>query len=504
MRSLAPSRATPERIVSDPEQIPKARESAFVARPLGLTLWHPPSADRTAPVDRSSGRLRWDSAHRRALLAADLLAAVLGTIVAVGIVGRQALGPTMLVLLPVMALLCRSFGLYDRDNWLLRAKTLDEAPSALMVSTVFAAVVWLADDALIAEPLSKGLFLVLLLGVMASMLSGRAVGRAIAGRVSRAERCLLVSADPFGFERLARLLGLGSGGKAEVALGVVLDRSAIPALADRGLRRLITHHQINRVVIAPDTVDPDSVLDVVREAGDLGVKVSLLPRFSEVLGSAVAFDKLPMGGMLAVRRFELRKSSRLQKRGFDLLAGGVILCLVAPFMLMIAAAIKATSRGPVFFRQTRVGCNGRTFQMLKFRSMVANAEMTKASVRHLNEAEGLFKIPNDPRVTRVGFWMRRTSLDELPQLINVLFGEMSLVGPRPLIVEEDQQIEGWRRRRLSLPPGMTGHWQLLGAARVSLEEMAVIDHLYVANWSLWQDVKCLLRTVPFVVGRQGW
>ncbi len=166
--------------------------------------------------------------------------------------------------------------------------------------------------------------------------------------------------------------------------------------------------------------------------------------------------------------------------------------------------IKLDSRGPVFFRQRRIGGRGDLFLMLKFRSMVKDADAIKGELRDRNEVDGgLFKITNDPRITRVGRFLRRTSLDELPQLLNVLGGSMSLVGPRPLVQDEDALIEGWQRRRLAVKPGMTGMWQIFGSSRIPMNEMVKIDYLYGANWSVWLDLKILLRTVPYVLRRRG-
>jgi lipopolysaccharide/colanic/teichoic acid biosynthesis glycosyltransferase len=207
--------------------------------------------------------------------------------------------------------------------------------------------------------------------------------------------------------------------------------------------------------------------------------------------------------LLGVRRFGLTRSSWVCKRALDLSGTAIGLVLLAPVIPVIAVAIKLDSRGPVLFRQQRVGRGGCVFDMVKFRTMVDGADRRKAMLRERNEAEGLFKIADDPRITRVGRLLRRTSLDELPQLWNVLRGEMSLVGPRPLVIEDDRQVEGWYRRRLDLPPGMTGRWQVLGSARIPLREMVKLDYLYAANWSLWTDVKILLRTLAFVAGRRG-
>jgi exopolysaccharide biosynthesis polyprenyl glycosylphosphotransferase len=274
------------------------------------------------------------------------------------------------------------------------------------------------------------------------------------------------------------------------------------SLADA--RELVRRLKIQRVIIAPHTPGGGDMLDLMRTFGAIGVRVSVIPAMLQVVGSAVEFDDVHGVAVLGVRTFSLTRSSRMVKRAFDLVGALVALVLLSPVMFVIALAVKLTSHGPVFFHQERVGLGGRRFKLLKFRSMVHDAEERKAELESHNQAaEGFFKIADDPRITRVGRMLRRTNLDELPQLLNVLRGEMSLVGPRPLIPTEDQRVVGWHRRRLELTPGMTGHWQVLGSSRVPLDEMVAIDYLYVANWSLWADLKLLLRTIPYVLGWRG-
>jgi lipopolysaccharide/colanic/teichoic acid biosynthesis glycosyltransferase len=205
--------------------------------------------------------------------------------------------------------------------------------------------------------------------------------------------------------------------------------------------------------------------------------------------------------MLGVRPFGLSRSSHMIKRAFDLVATSLGLLAIAPIFALVALAIKLDSKGPVLFRQVRVGRDGRRFWIYKFRSMCVDADEQKERLRAASGGgSGLFKLENDPRITRVGGILRKTSLDELPQLLNVLRGEMSLVGPRPLVIDEDAQVLGLDRSRLHLTPGMTGPWQVLGA-RVPMQEMVGIDYLYVSTWSLWADIKLLLRTVQHVMRR---
>jgi lipopolysaccharide/colanic/teichoic acid biosynthesis glycosyltransferase len=193
------------------------------------------------------------------------------------------------------------------------------------------------------------------------------------------------------------------------------------------------------------------------------------------------------------------------KRTLDVTVSALAIILLIPFWIAIANAIKLDTPGPVLFRQKRIGRNGQAFGMLKFRTMVNGADDQKGSIIHLNEAgDGLFKITRDPRMTRVGKFLRATCLDELPQLLHVLIGQMSLVGPRPLVPEEDERVHGSYRRRLTMRPGITGVWQATGASRwIPLSEMAALDREYVENWSLWWDLAILWRTVPLVFQRSG-
>jgi exopolysaccharide biosynthesis polyprenyl glycosylphosphotransferase len=194
----------------------------------------------------------------------------------------------------------------------------------------------------------------------------------------------------------------------------------------------------------------------------------------------------------------------LVKRAFDLMSSFVALALLSPLLITVAFLVKTTSRGPILFRQTRVGLHGRPFHMLKFRSMVANAEELKAKLAAQNEQGGpVFKIRSDPRITGVGRFIRKYSIDELPQLINVLRGEMSVVGPRPPIPSEVDKYEAWQRRRLSVRPGLTCVWQVSGRNEISFEEWMYLDMQYIDHWSLAQDFQLILKTVPVVLTGRG-
>ena len=414
----------------------------------------------------------------------------------------------------VLVVLARAFGLYGRDEHVLRKGTLDEVPRLLNVAALCSTGLWLAEGLAPAGGLRPGQGPAFVVALFAFLVGARVLARGAVARTTAPERCLVVG-DAASALRLAGHLRHDHV-RAELVGRVPLDqrRAGDPGpasdpvgpavLGEMGaLAGVLVEHRIARVILAPRNSDAEDILDAIRTVKELGIKVSILPRLFEAVESSVEFDDLGAITLLSVRQFGLPGSARAAKRGLDVLGAAVAAVVFAPLMIAIAVAIKATSPGPVVFRQPRIGRDGREFQILKFRSMVDGADALKPGLVHLNEADGLFKISADPRITRVGAFLRASSLDELPQLWNVVRGEMSLVGPRPLVAEDDRRVEGWQRRRLGISPGMTGAWQLLGSSRIPLQEMVKIDYLYIANWSLWADVKILLRTIPYVLARRS-
>lgn len=451
---------------------------------------------------------RREALFRRTLAVADCTALILALLVVVQVAPSLELRPAALAVVLPEVFAAKLLGLYDRDETLLRKTTLEEMPKLFHLATLSTLVIWLGHNLIIVGPFGRVATLVLWATLTLTLPLARVAARAVSLRLAPAERCIVIGDAPT-LRVLNKRLENGSGVNAEI-VGHIDLRDEVLATKDVFAERLVQITQqvrkldADRVIIAPRSADGEEVLDLVRTLRAIGTRVSFVPRVMEVLGTSVEFDDVHGITVMGVRRFHLSRSSALVKRGFDVIVASLLLLVLAPLMAAIVVAITLESRGGILFRQVRVGRRGIPFDMLKFRSMVVNAESLKPSLLALNEAEpGLFKMANDPRVTRIGRLLRKTSLDELPQLINVLRGEMSLVGPRPLVCEEDEQILGWSRRRLDLTPGMTGHWQILGSSRVPLPEMVAIDCVYVTTWSLWTDIKILLRTVPHVLGLRG-
>ncbi len=486
------------------------------ARADGLLQAGPEPANGVLDAGPIAPTRRRDALYRRSLAVADLAAAAMVLVLGVSVLGDDKVTLALVAAVPVVVVVSKVIGLYDRDEQLVRRTTLEEAPALFQVATLYALLMWLGDDLFVEETTKEAAGPALgptqVLGIWGllflAMLATRASARELVRRGTPAERCLVLgSSSPA--EQVDSKFKQARGINATVVGRVPLETgdrepTGPPVLGEVGdVERLLREHAVDRVIIAPSTADTEQLLGAIRLVKSLGVKVSVLPRLFEVVGSSVSFDDVEGLMLLGVPRYGLSKSSQVLKRGVDVVAAALGLLLIAPLLAVIGLAVKLSSPGPVLFRQCRIGKDGREFEMLKFRTMYDGADEEKAELEELNEADGLFKIAEDPRLTRVGRVLRRFSLDELPQLVNVLRGEMSLVGPRPLVVDDDRLVEGLHRRRLDLPPGMTGIWQVLGSARIPLNEMVKIDYLYGANWSLWLDLKILLRTIPHVLGRRG-
>jgi exopolysaccharide biosynthesis polyprenyl glycosylphosphotransferase len=266
----------------------------------------------------------------------------------------------------------------------------------------------------------------------------------------------------------------------------------------------LAHGPLDELIVADSGLDDARLLEIVEAAHRRGVRVRVAPRTTELLierGEYVPGQGVPL--------FELRPpvfagTDWATKRVFDIVVGALIVVVGLPVWLMIAGAIKLTSRGPVLYADSRIGLGERPFRMHKFRTMVQGADHRKDELEGANEAGGaLFKIRDDPRVTPVGRFLRRLSLDEVPNVLNVLRGEMSLVGPRPLPLRDFDRLEPWHRKRYNVLPGMTGLWQVAGRSDLTFDDLVRLDFYYLENWSLWLDVTILFKTPGAVFSQRG-
>jgi len=444
-----------------------------------------------------------DAALQRLLSVADVISACVALVLAVPIAGSDRLTPAAIAILPIVIVASRFLRLHARDELVLAKTTLNEAPALFHLATLYALVTYIGQDAFVDGHLGAGQGLALWAAFLVSSVVFRSGVRRFGVRYAPPERCLIIGdAEAIDTIREKLLIG-GANMNVQVVAGITVDMLPGGEETRQLLAQIVQEQCVHRLIVAVSDLEGDRLLSLVRDMKALGVKVTIKPRLFDVVGSAVVFDDVHGSLFLGVRRFGLTVQQRRVKRAIDVAGSALLLLAAAPLLGLFAALIKLDSRGPVLFRQIRVGRDGRHFRIYKFRTMVADAEERKAALAGRVDRQGLFKLVDDPRVTRFGRLLRRTSLDELPQLFNVLRGEMSLVGPRPLIPVEDEMVGGWHRRRLHLDPGMTGLWQVLGSSRIPLREMLALDYLYIVNWSVWQDVQIMLRTVPFVLRRRG-
>ncbi len=288
----------------------------------------------------------------------------------------------------------------------------------------------------------------------------------------------------------------GAGGEVELA-----QRYPVRPLSK--LPDLLREHIIDEIIFAVDSRRLAELEEIFLLCDEEGVKTRVAVDFFPHVNSQVYLERLGASPLLTFSATPHDEIRLLVKRLTDMLLAGAAAVLLFPVMLLIALLIRLTSPGPAIFRQVRCGLNGRRFVFYKFRSMCQNAEALRAEVEHLSERKLAMKIPNDPRLTGVGRWLRKFSIDEWPQLWNVLKGDMSLVGPRPALPDEVEQYERWQRRRLRMRPGLTCLWAVKGRDRVDFETWMKLDMQYIDQWSLALDWQIMLRTIPQVLSGKG-
>jgi exopolysaccharide biosynthesis polyprenyl glycosylphosphotransferase len=459
---------------------------------------------------------------RRALVAADVVALLVAFIAAEVVVGGGGFGLDtraevilFALTLPGWIVVAKLYGLYDRDDERADHSTVDDLVGVFHMVTLGSWLFFAGARATgLADPdLSKvfGFWIAAIGLVTVSRIVARALCR---GRPAYLQNAVIVGTGEVG-RSVARKIhnhpeyGINVVGFVETDATLRNDSQTLGDARVIGepaqLPVLIPVLDIERVVVALPTDSHEELANLVRPIQDLDVQIDVVPQLFELLGPGVELHTVEGIPLLGLPRARLGPSSMLLKRSTDLILGGLALASLSPLFVLIAIAIKLDSAGPVFFRQIRMGAGDRTFRIFKFRSMIADAEEFKDALAELNRhARGagdarMFKIDGDPRVTRVGRLLRRYALDELPQLLNVIRGEMSLVGPRPLILNEDQYVNDWGRKRLALKPGMTGLWQVLGSSSIPFDEMVKLDYLYVTSWSLSGDLRLVLRTLPIML-----
>jgi exopolysaccharide biosynthesis polyprenyl glycosylphosphotransferase len=414
------------------------------------------------------------------------------------------------VTLPAWVVVFKLYGLYERDARRLSHSTLDDLPSLFHGVLVGCLLLWCWFALAAPAKLTFAAILAFAALAIVLVLTGRVLARGAFVRVASPERVLLIGTGRTSGALIAKMrasasLRLAPIGMVSCGLDVagVLDLPRLGRLGEVDLPRLMLEQRVARVVVADAEVNGARLLHVLRDCKTAAVKVSLLPATCSALGPAVEVDDVQGVTVLGINPSVLSRSARMAKRALDLLGAGLLGVLALPLVAVLAVVVKLDSPGPALFRQERIGRGGRRFELVKLRTMVADAEAKREELLGQSIDRGWLHLERDPRVTRIGRLLRLASLDELPQLWNVLKGDMSLVGPRPLVAEEDRMVDEWARGRLDLTPGITGLWQVLGRTSIPFEEMVKLDYLYVTNWSLWGDVRLILRTLPVVLGRRG-
>ena len=437
-----------------------------------------------------------DALRRRMLAGADLLTTLLVCLAIAGLTNLET-GLWALVVTPVWLLLAKLFGLYDRDHRALRHMTIDEIPAlflwALASTAATVAFLKLAPPTVIGFPTALSVF-----GI-AAVAGGllRSLARWFWRRVTPAERTLILGDGPLA-EATRRKLELFPDIHVAVIDQRGLSGSALLSGGQDWSRG------VNRVLVASSSVDEELLGELVSHCKQRQIKLSVVPPVRGMFGTAVQLNHVADLPVVEYSTWDVSRSTLVLKRGLDLAISLPLLVLTAPLIAVIALAIRLDREGPAFFVQRRGGLEGRPFRMVKFRTMVTDAEERLSEVVSVDDLPApMFKLAQDPRVTRIGRLLRRTSLDELPQLLNVVKGDMSLVGPRP---EQIELVERYRPEhifRLAVKPGLTGPMQVYGRGELTFDERLAVERDYIENLSLGRDLRILALTLTAVVAGRG-
>jgi len=482
-----------------------------------------PISKRTEIVARVLARLLMDTL---AILGAMWLAYwlrfetsfMLNTFLPESIPLLNAIAIPIIAFSPILFVSLKLCGMYDTHT---RVRILDRIPRIAGAVNVYVISLLLASFLLSTDVLTRGFLVIFWIFCIVFIFVGRTILHmllSIAGiRNIIMQNTLIVGSGEVGKEIARKLVRHKSFGLRPIGFidddplytefgeSELKDLGVLGTLSD--LCRILSDFDVDKVIIAFTGANSEQLLDLASKCNKMGIECSIIPRLFEVITNEIKVNEIGGIPLIALREKKVEGWRKMLKNTEDYVLGTIVLLLTWPIIAATAIAIKLDTPGPVFFRQQRVGKNGKNFNCLKFRSMVNGASyMQEDMVNGDSDSEHgwlCWKDKCDPRVTRVGKWLRKFSIDELPQIFNVLKGEMSLVGPRPHIKEEVTLYKEWHKQRLNVKPGITGIWQVSGRSELPFDEMIKLDLFYIERWSLWIDFKIMVRTISAIISSNG-
>jgi exopolysaccharide biosynthesis polyprenyl glycosylphosphotransferase len=417
----------------------------------------------------------------------------------------------LLIIIPLWSVILPSIGLYRIERpYSLKTEIWRLLKAVILGTLILEAIIFMLKSIYISRLLIGFFGAINLIILIVSRFffrystellaeKGEMRGILIVGTGKRAKEL----AKEIGRDRLLRMRILGFISEhPQINLTTINNYPILGAIND--IPKIMEQEVVDEVIFAVPRNMLNDLEDIFLYCDEMGVKMRVALSFSPKMVSKVSLEELKGTPLLTFSATPRNEFALFVKRLLDIFGSSLLLIVFSPIFFIIALLIKITSRGPVFFKHVRCGLNGRRFIMYKFRTMIEGAESMKTDLERMNELNGpVFKIKKDPRVTFIGRFLRRTSLDEFPQLINILKGEMSFVGPRPPLPEEVEKYERWQRRRLSMKPGLTSLWQISGRNEVDFEEWMRLDLRYIDEWSFLNDIKIILKTIPVVISGKG-